>query len=179
MNWFGWFLVIMVSVFVLSVIILGLIIIFKLRHRKNVHGIIFLKAGGQKKFLINRQKSKVTIVNNEAYNFHENGVIKTTFKDWIYYYENNPNPVIPDFVNSKFGMSASDEKTILENDLITKLFNNKELKTIQLLILITMVTGIISLFMLVYLIMGGVKVKQTPELYDFIYNATRTAIMGY
>lgn len=178
MDWFIWFIVTMITIFVLSGITIGIIIIFKLRVRKNVKGIIFLKAGGQTSFWINRKQSATTTVNNCNYNFNEKAVRKTPWKDFIYYLEGYSEPIIPDFDNKKLGLSPEELKIILKNDLMEKLYGSKDIKTLKLLILINLFTGIISLLCLLFLLSGGVKVKDTPELRALIYNATRSAIMG-
>lgn len=178
MNWFEWFLIIFGSTFILSIIILGLIIIYKLKRKKSVHATIFLSSGGQTKFLIDRKKTDKISFNNKSYSFDEKAVRKTAWRDFIYYRENKTNPLYFEDDKDTKSMNPEELKIILENDLVSKLFGNKELQTIQLLIIICLITGIISFFLLLYIVMSGVELKDNEANREFLMNVTRSVLRG-
>jgi hypothetical protein len=178
MDWFVLFIICAISIFVLSGIVIGLIIMFKLRVRKNVRGIIFLKAGGQRQIWIKRKSSQQTMVDNNTYSFNEKAVIKTPWKDFIYYLEGFSEPIIPDFTKKNMSLTPEELTIILKNDLAQKLFGSAAMATLKLLIIINLLVGIIILLAIFYILFSGVRVKITPELSAMFYNTTRMAIMG-
>lgn len=178
MNWFGWFMVACLSIFALSSIILGSIILYKLKRRNSVRATIFLKAGGQDIFWIHRKKTTDIKYNNNAYDFDEKAVRKTSFRDHIYYIEGVSAPLIIDFENMKPELSAGNLNTILEDNLLSQLFASKELQAIQLLLIIVLISGILTLGLVAYILIGGVKIAQNSSNYDYLLNITRTAIRG-
>lgn len=178
MNWFDYFFVISISVFVLGSLILGTILLIKLKQRKTVKATIFLKAGGLITFWFNRDRKLEKNIAGCSYVLNETAVYKTRFRDYIYFMEDNPYPLI---YNHKTGMpeiTAGELNTILDDDLVKQLFNQGELKNIQILLFITLACGVVTMICALYLCFGSFKVKDTPELRQMIYNVTRSAILG-
>jgi hypothetical protein len=168
------------GLFCLSVIGLLIVIFVRLGKRKNVHGIIFMKSGGQKKLKFNRETETSKSINGETYNLVNDCIVKTPFKDFIYYMEGNPNPLKYDFNTMKPEMVALELKTILKNDLVQKLFSDDTIDLIKLLVIINLIITAIILIISAIGVFGGggVNLKQSPENYALIYNATKQAIMG-
>jgi hypothetical protein len=75
-------------------------------------------------------------------------------------------------------MTSSELNSILNDDLISKLFNQGELATMKMLLFIILGTTVINLLICVIILLKGVPVKITPELVDMVYNTTRRAITG-
>jgi hypothetical protein len=176
MNFIEWFLILMVGLFVIGSLVIGLFILYRLRVKSNVNASIMLKAGGIQKFVINRKKSTQTKVGDCVYLFDENAVIKTKFKDFIHYMEGNPNPVIYDFKTNKPEISAGDLKVILDSDLIRKLFSLKEIKAIEILLWVILITGILSLILIVIILLKGVTLANNTSNREFLANVTRSVL---
>jgi uncharacterized membrane protein len=177
MELFGWILVISLGSFVLSVIVLGLIILFKLRKKTNIHATIFLESGSQTSFYFNRKKKSMTI-DEKTYNMNEKAIHKTAWYDYIYFFENNPEPIIYNHNEFKPVIPASELTKILEDNSLQELLTQGEMQTIQLLLIIALCSGVITMVMIIIIMSKGVKIKITPELTNMIYNVTKTAITG-
>jgi hypothetical protein len=173
-------LLIGLGLFCLSVITLMIIIYYRLGNRKKVHGIIFLKSGGQKKIKFLKGKEVQQNLDGETYNLENNAVVKTTYKDFIYFMEGNPNPIKYNFETNKPEMVAMELRTILKNDLIQKLFSDDDISLIKLLVIINCVLTALVLVVSCIALFGGsgVQIKQSAENYQFLYNITKNAIMG-
>lgn len=164
----------------LLVLILTIIIYVKLTRRTTIKATIILRTGGQISKNVKRTETNFTI-NEQTYSLGkkaENSVLKTKFRDYVYYLENNPDPIIFDFENNKPLIQSDDFKTVLENDLIEKLFSMKILETIKLLLFIIIVICIITLALSGFGAFSGVNLKASPENYAVLINATKTAISG-
>lgn len=179
MDTFTLVFIISIGVFALSVIILLSILLYKLSSRKYVHGRIFTKTGSQKKIKFHRLKDKQKNVDGETFIFDERAVIKTVYKDFIYFMEGNPYPLIYDFKTSKPEIVGKDLKQILDSDLVQKLFADEDMKLLKLLVIIVIIITVLNLIIALITMFGsGVTIKQSEENYAFLYNITRNAIMG-
>lgn len=177
-TFFDYFFVSAITVFVLGTIITGSILLYKLKQRKTILATVFLKSGGLRKFWFDRDKNVAKTELGTAYVLDERAVYKTRYRDYLFYTEGNPNPLLIDAENHKAIISSYELKGILDQDLLEKLFGQGMMKTMQMLIIITLLCGVITMFCVFFLLFGKVQVKDTPELRQLIYNVTRSAIMG-
>jgi len=178
MDWFQWFLIIFGATLILSVIVVGLIIMYKLRRKKVVFATVFLKSGGQGKFFVKRDSSKTTTYENCIYTFDELAVRKTPFKDFIYYKEGINAPLRFDNVQVESNMSPEELKTILEDDLVSQLFSDSAIETLKLLVIITLVAVILNFIVSIFGMFNGVTIKDNEANRAFLMNITRTVIIG-
>jgi hypothetical protein len=178
LSTFAWVVIISISVFMMLLLTIGVIIIVKLGNRKNVHGVILLKSGSQAKIRFHRIKDRIKTYNGQKYVFDELAVVKTTYKDFIYFMEGNPKPIIYDFKSNKPEIVSQDLKNILDSDLVQKLFSDEDMKLLKLLVIINLILGVLILIILCYNMFNGATLKNNEENYALIYNATRNAIIG-
>ena len=169
------------GLFCLSVIILMIIIFVRLGMRKNVHGVIFMKSGGLKRFRLNKLKETAKTIDGEKYNLENDAIVKTSFKDFIYYMEGNPNPLKYDFKANKPEMVAMELRTILKNDLIQKLFADDDINLIKLLVIINLILTALVLIICAISTFGHhtVTLANNAENYNFLLNVTKNAIKGF
>jgi hypothetical protein len=161
----------------LTILILGILIYVKVSKRTKIRCTVFLKTGSQKSVDIKREDNKFSLFGKE-YIVNEVAVVKTVMRDYLYYLEDNPTAIIYDFKDKKPSIPADDLKTILDNDLITKLFNLEIFDTIKLLLIIIVVALVIVIGLLVWIKSTDVQLKNSAENFNLIVNATRYAITG-
>jgi len=179
MLWIYW-LIIGIVFFFLCLFALGFVILYRVSNKKKIRINILLKARQWVRF-----KVKITQLSNKdaikykdgVYTFDDRGIIKARYCDNIYYYEGNPEPIIFDFQSNKPKVQAQDLQTILDSDLIEKLFSEKRLARMEMLLIIIMIITIVGL-----LATGGQYAMPTSIVNDknaeFIANITRSVIIG-
>lgn len=178
MDWVQGFLIIFGIVFITTLITLGIIILLKLGKKKVVYATLFLKSGSQSKFTINRIKSKSTTIDECTYTFDEKAIRKTPWKDFIYYKEGIPSPLLFDEVGVKSNMTPEQLKLIMSDGLAKELLGDDDIKTLKLLVIICLISGVITMLLSIYLIAGGVNLKDSEQNRLFLTNITRSVILG-
>ena len=177
MDWIIWFFI-GVGLLFLLLFTLGGIILYKVSVKKKIRINILMKSRQWKRFKVKLQKvGKEITYNDGKYVFDDRGIIKGNLCDNIYYYEGNPEPIIFDFSVNKPKVQAQDLQTILDSDLIEKLFSEKRLAKIEMLLVIILIVVVITL-----LATGGsffvASNIQTDGNAEFIANVTRTVLRG-
>jgi hypothetical protein len=139
-------LIIGLGVLLLLLIITGLVLIKKIGNKTKIQINIILKSKHIDRFKIKLRRLPEGITrNNRRYIFDDEAVIKGKYIDNVYYYEDNPQPIIYDFKANIPGTKAKDLQTLLETDLITKLFKETLLENMYILIIIILVISALSL----------------------------------
>jgi hypothetical protein len=172
-----WFLIGAGFLFVL-LFVLGGIILYRVSNKTKIRFNILLKAKRWRRFKLPvRKVSKDIKDHDQAYTFDDRALIKGKYVDDIYYYEGNPNPIIFDFSQNMAKIQARDLQTILDSDLIEKLFSEKRLARMEMLLLIILIITAITL------IVSGAHFAVHPNIAStanakFIANITRTVLTG-
>lgn len=144
---FIYIFLISLAILFIVLIILGFFIYKKVVSRKKVRFNIILKGNGIRKKKISKNKlSSKIFIDEKYYTFDEKCLIKNNFTDDIFYYENNPNPINfntrqrePETYNSK------DLKSILDSDLIEKLFAEKKIAQMEMIMYIVIGVSVLTL----------------------------------
>lgn len=180
MHWFVWFLIINFSLMTIGIIVSGIVIAVRLKSRVNVRAIIILKAGGQKGLWVNRKTQLTFEYDKNTYNFTEQEIIKTRFKDFIYYLEGIPDAIHYDFKTFKPTIPSNELNTVLNDNLLKKLFTNEDIERLTLLVIILLVISGLTLILLAFNTFGshGVQIKDSPENHALLINITRSVLTG-
>jgi hypothetical protein len=172
-----WLLIGTGILFVLMFVLIG-IILYRVSVKNKIRINILLKSRQWLRFKLKLKKiNKEILYNKGNYIFDDRGIIKGKYCDNIYYYEGNPEPIIFDFQHNIPKVQAQDLQTILDSDLIEKLFSEKRLQKLELLLIIVLIITALTLLA----VGGGFFV--TPNIAsegnaEFIANVTRTVIRG-
>jgi hypothetical protein len=178
-NWIIWFFIAL-GIFFLGLFALGFIILYRVSNKKKIRINILLKARQWVRF-----KVKITQITNKdaikykdgVYTFDDRAIIKARYCDNIYYFEGNPEPIVFDFQQNKPKVQSQDLQTILDSDLIEKLFSEKRLARMEMLLVIVLIVCVVTL-----LATGGQYAMPTSIVNDknaeFIANITRSVIIG-
>lgn len=179
MNWLIWFFIAL-GIFFLALFALGFIILYRVSNKKKIRINILLKARQWVRFKvkITHLSEKDAIKYKEGiYTFDDRAIIKARYCDNIYYFEGNPEPIVFDFQTNKPKVQSQDLQTILDSDLIEKLFSEKRLARMEMILIIVLIICVVNL-----LATGGTYAMPTSIVNDknaeFIANITRSVIIG-
>jgi hypothetical protein len=178
MMWFWWLIIGVGLLFILLFVLAG-IILYRVSVKNKIRVNILMKARIWKRFKIKIRTLGKTIKYNEVgYVFDDKAIIKGKYCDNIYYYEGNPEPIIFDFGSNIPKTQAKDLQTILDSDLIEKLFSEKRLATMEILLWIILIATGITLLAVIGGMFKTVSIANDVNR-EFLYNITRSAILGY
>jgi hypothetical protein len=177
MDFIIWFIIGAGFLF-LCLFTLGGIILYKVQNKNKIRINILLKARRWSRFKLHIKKVGKEIMHNGGrYVFNDKAIIKGTYVDDIYYFEGNPEPIIFDFGSNIPLTQAQDLQTILDSDLIEKLFSEKRLARMEMLLLIILIIT----FIILGAVIGSYFMKPSIDTQgnaEFIANVTRTVIRG-
>lgn len=154
------------------------IILYRVSVKNKIRINILMKSKQWRRFKVSlRRVGKEIIDNGNRYVFDDRGIIKGKYCDNIYYYEGNPEPIIFDFSSNIPKTQSKDLQTILDSDLIEKLFSEKRLARMELLlIIILIIVGLIVLLCIGdYVVPANIQSTKNAE---FLANITRTVLTG-
>ena len=139
-------LLIGLGILLILMLITGLVLIRRISIKTKMQVNIVLKSKHIHRLKIRLKRLPEGITYNERrYIFDDEAVIKGKYIDNIYYYEDNPEPIIFSFKDNIPRTKAKDLQTLLETDLITKLFKESLLENMFLLIIIILIVTILGL----------------------------------
>ena len=164
--------------FFLLMFTLGGIILYRVSVKNKIRINILMKSKQWRRFKRPLRKvGKEIIDSNDRYVFDDRGIIKGKYCDNIYYYQGNPEPIIFDFTANTPKTQSQDLQTILDSDLIEKLFSEKRLARMEMLLIIILILTCISLLGIAgqYFVPANI---QTDSNAQWFANITRSVITG-
>jgi hypothetical protein len=174
-----WWLLIGLGFILLMIFGLGFIILYRVSTKNKIRINILMKARVWTRFKVKIKSLGRTIqYGTVGYVFDDKAIIKGKYCDNIYYYEGNPEPIIFDFHSNIPKTQAKDLQTILDSDLIEKLFSEKRLATMEILLIIVLIVTVIILLSNIGLFIKPANIV-TDSNREFLLNITKTAIRGY
>lgn len=172
-----WFILGIFGAIALLILVLTIIIFVKLKRRTRVRCQIIGRNGGLSIIWVKRSEGKFKY-NEKTYILDERAIIKTIFRDHMFFMENIPSPVVYDFKAHKVDITGQELTILLETELATILFQMKVIDRILTFLMIVLGIQIIALLMIVWIKMSPVNLANNPENINLIVNATRQGIMG-
>jgi len=114
------------------------------------------------------------------YVYDKKAVLKKLFQDHIFYFKNNPKPILFNSKEQKIEMTATNLGNIIQNSLIDKLFGNKfsDMFSPQMLVTYGILAGVIILVIMNLQNTGDVTLLANNQTINTIAKGVRTAIGG-
>lgn len=176
-----WFLLGGLGILLLGILFLVFIIFYRISNKSKIRVNILMKARRWMRFKVKLKKVGTGTIkvkdSNTGYVFDDRGIIKGKYIDDIYYFEGNPEPIMLDFQSNVPKTQAKDLQTILDSDLIEKLFSEKRLAKMEMLLIIILILVVLGLFACIGNFFVPANI-QTDGNAQWILNITQTAIRG-
>lgn len=135
---FIWILVAMFVIFIIVAIIIYRLFIIK--RRTIIH---IIKPNGTMQNVAMMDAPEQIVVEKKTYIYDKSCEIKAFWGYHIYFFYNNPNPIHFNSKNFQVELKSADVQTILESDLIQKLFSTENLdKLILVLVIVAICIGL-------------------------------------
>jgi len=167
--------------FFLTIITMSIIILRRRFLTKTIRIGFISKGGHIERIRLKRSEIGETINHNKGkYEYEPKAEMTTYWGKEIYYSKETTKPIFftaKGEIDEKSNISPENLKAIIETELIAKLFKKEVFNTENILIMICLVLGVVSVILLASIKFSGVKISDSPEnivlLKDIMLNALK------
>lgn len=175
MELFNILLIVTIGLAFLTLVAIGVFAWMFVARKRTVVNIIYENKRRKKHVFKGPMEARFSI-ENKTYLYDSDCEVKTYFGDHIYYFYNNPNPVVWDFKAHKVKTDSKELDSLLNTNLIEKLFRAGNIEQ-QLLVMLFILIGLVVVNIAIqFFVKPSISLQADPVTLETIASGVRMAL---